>query len=131
MSKSQKTKTDPAPLEPTAPLAAAAAPAPQGEAAPQAAPQADPLADAAPKAASKPAALAWRVLELAQRRVAGTRAERLVKRVEETAERLPRRLQSELDSRLDALLNRVGLVRKSRTLEAAAPLAADSAPKAA
>lgn len=112
MSKNQKPKTEPAAAPVVIVAEAAAAPVadpPAPGAAP--APAAAPPATATTAASSRPAAFARRVQDLVQTRMAGSRAERLLKRAREAKAALPRRLEGELDT----LLGRVGLVRKSRT----------------
>ena len=90
---------------------------------PAAAPAATPVPDAVPQAATPAAAAAhpkaWlrRVREAAQARLAGSRAERFAALARERAGKVPVRFEAELDS----LLDRVGLVRKSRGAQQAPP----------
>lgn len=60
-------------------------------------------------------------IDVAKKRLAGTRAEKVVEKVAETVaasrgelEQLPARMEKELDGFLDRTLDKVGLVRKSR-----------------
>lgn len=107
MSKNQKPKTEPAAAPVVIVAEAAAAPA----ADPPAAAPAPAAAAAPPAGTSRAVAFARRLQDVVQTRLAGSRAERLLKRAEEAKAALPRRLEGELDT----LLGRVGLVRKSRT----------------
>jgi anti-sigma factor ChrR (cupin superfamily) len=98
MSKAKKTTVTPEPA-----VAAAEAPAADGAQA-----QAQAVAAQASEAAQGPAL--DRLLALLRRRLAGTRVERLAQRLGQARGELPARLERELD----ALLDRAGLVRKSR-----------------
>lgn len=94
----------PAAVEPNAAAPAAASAAPASE------PAAAAATAAAQNVGARLAALARRLQDLAEKRLAGSRAERLLKRAQEAKAALPRRFEAELDG----LLDRAGLVRKSR-----------------
>ncbi|MCC7072927.1 MAG: hypothetical protein IT383_16500 [Deltaproteobacteria bacterium] len=117
MTKQQKSPriVDPATETPSA------APTPAEPAKAPAEPASAPAGSVPPPRGSLP----QRLFEAAKARLRGTRLERLAKRVADTAAKAPARAERELDAALD----RIGLVRKSRT-QPPAPAGAP-APKAA
>lgn len=68
---------------------------------------------AEPAAAAPPTGAVARALAFAERRLQGTRVERLARRATEAAGKLPALAQRELDAALD----RLGLVRKSKAAQ--------------